>query len=145
MAWILNILEEGLLGGIKSVFYIALIVLPLMITMEIGRELNLLEKIAEFCKPLTRWMGTSKESAFPLAVGLVFGLAYGAGVIIQSAKEGNLDKKSLILVSTFLVCCHAVIEDTFILMAIGANGALLLTVRLIAALILTYILSKYLK
>ncbi|WP_432664026.1 nucleoside recognition domain-containing protein [Wukongibacter baidiensis] len=137
-----TIISEGILGGLKSVLNIAIIVFPLMIVMEIAKDLNILDKISEFCKPITKWMGVSKESAFPLAIGLVFGLAYGAGVIIQSAKEGNLDKRSLILISIFLVCCHAVIEDSLIFVAIGANGFFLLSVRLITALILTVLISK---
>ncbi len=139
---ITTIISEGILGGLKSVLNIAIIVFPLMIVMEIAKDLNILDKISDFCKPLTKWMGVSKESAFPLAIGLVFGLAYGAGVIIQSAKEGNLDKRSLILISIFLVCCHAVVEDSLIFVAIGANGFFLLTVRLVTALILTVLISK---
>lgn len=142
MVEITNILAEGIIGGLKSVLNIAIIVFPLMIIMEIAKDLNILNKISDFCKPLTKWMGVSKESAFPLAIGLVFGLAYGAGIIIQSAKEGNLDKRSLILVSIFLVCCHAVIEDTLIFVAVGANGFLLLTMRLVTALVLTILISK---
>lgn len=138
----LNILKLGISGGLESVFDIALIVVPLMIVMEIAKDLNFLDKIAGFCKPLTDLLGVSKESALPLAIGIVFGLAYGAGIIIQSAKEGDLDKRSLLLISIFLVCCHAVIEDTFVFVAIGANGYLLLSIRLIAALVLTFIISK---
>ncbi len=136
------VISEGIIGGLKSVLNIAMIVFPLMIVMEIARDLNILDKIADFCKPLTKWMGVSKESAFPLAIGLVFGLAYGAGIIIQSAKEGNLDRRSLILISIFLVCCHAVIEDTLIFVAVGANGFFLLTIRLVTAFILTVLISK---
>lgn len=137
-----TIISEGIFGGLKSVLNIAIIVFPLMIIMEIARDLNILNRISDFCKPLTKWMGISKESAFPLAIGLVFGLAYGAGIIIQSAKEGNLDKRSLILVSIFLVCCHAVIEDTLLFVAVGANGFFLLTMRLVIAFVLTMLISK---
>lgn len=136
------IVSEGITGGLRSVLNIAMIVFPLMIVMEIARDLNILDKIADFCKPLTKWMGVSKESAFPLAIGLVFGLAYGAGIIIQSAKDGNLDRRSLILISIFLVCCHAVIEDTLIFVAVGANGFFLLAIRLVTAFILTVLISK---
>lgn len=145
MTNITNILYEGVSGGLLSVFNIAIIIFPLMIIMEIARDLNLLDKFGTMCEPITKYIGASKESAFSLAVGLVVGLAFGAGVIIQSAKEGNLDKRSLVLVSIFLVCCHAVIEDTLIFVAVGANGFLLLSIRLITAFILTALISKKLK
>jgi len=139
---ILNFVFETILQGFESIWSFAIIVFPLMIIMEIARDLNLLDWLSKICKPLTKWMGVSEESAFPLAIGLVFGLAYGAGVIIKSAKEGNLDKKSLILVSIFLACCHAVFEDTLLFVAIGANGWMLLTIRVLTAFILTAVISK---
>jgi len=142
MNQIINILKEGITGSIHSVFNIALIVFPLMIAMEIAKDVKILDKLANFCKPLTNRIGIAKEAALPLAVGLFFGLVYGAGVIIQSSKEGNLDKRSLILVSIFLVCCHAIVEDTFILVAIGANGLLLFSIRLITAFLVTLFISK---
>lgn len=142
MTEIIEVLREGVVGSFASVFNIALIVFPLMIVMEIAKDLNILEKIASLCKPITQWLGISKESAFPLAIGLVFGLTYGAGIIIQSSKDGNLDKRSLVLVSIFLVACHAVFEDTLVFAALGANGWLLLSIRLIAAFIVTVVVSK---
>ena len=60
----------------------------------------------------------------------------------DKSSKGNLDKKSLILVSIFLACCHAVFEDTLLFVAIGANGWMLLTIRVLTAFILTAVISK---
>lgn len=139
---ILNFVFETLFEGIQSIWSFAIIVFPLMLIMEIARDLNLLEWLSKLCRPITKWLGVSENSAFPLAIGLVFGLAYGAGVIIKSAQEGNLDKKSLILVSIFLACCHAVIEDTLLFVAIGANGWMLLSIRVVVAFLLTALISR---
>ena len=139
---IVNVISEGLINGGKSIAGIAMIVFPLMIFMEIARDLNILDFVSKLFRPVTKLMDISENSAFPLAVGIIFGLAYGAGVIIQSAKEGNIDKKSLIILAIFLACCHAVFEDTLIFVAIGANGWVLLTLRLIAAFFLSVIISR---
>jgi len=142
MAGVFNILLEGLTGGLVSVFKIALIVIPLMVIMEIAKDLHILDRITDMCSPITDILGISKTSAFPLAVGLAFGLAYGAGVIIQSAKQGNIDKRDLILMSVFLVCCHAVIEDSLVFVAVGVNGLWLLTIRTVTAFVLTVAVSR---
>lgn len=139
---ILNFIIDTLIQGLTSIWGFAMIVFPLMIIMEIARDIHLLDWLSKMCKPITRWMGVSENSAFPLAIGLVFGLSYGAGVIIKSAKEGNLDKKSLILVSIFLACCHAVFEDTLLFVKIGANGWMLLTIRTVTAFLLTAVISR---
>ncbi|MCD5410888.1 MAG: nucleoside recognition protein [Clostridiales bacterium] len=140
-----EIAKEGLFGGLISVYDIAIIVFPLMVFMEIAKDIGVLDWLAKVSKPITRFMKISDDSAFPLAIGLVFGLAFGAGVIIQRAKEGNLDKRSLLLLALFLACCHAVFEDTLLFVAVGANGWFLLAIRTLTAFILTAIVSKKIK
>lgn len=137
------VLSEGLMGGLSSILGIAAIVFPLMICLEIARDMKLLDHLSKWTRPVTRVLGISESSALPLAIGLIFGLAYGAGVIIQSAEEGEMDKRSLILVSLFLACCHAVIEDTLLFVPVGANVVLLLVLRLAVAFVITGLLSKY--
>lgn len=145
MTGILNIITEGLAGGFISVFKIALIVIPLMVVMEIAKDLNLLDRITAMCRPITDMLGISRASAFPLAVGLVFGIAYGAGVIIQSAKQGDMNKRDLTLVCLFLGCCHAVFEDSLLFVPLGVNGFWLLTIRTAIAFVLTAAVSRIIK
>ncbi len=139
----IDIIKEGITGSFNSVFNIAKIVIPLMIVMQFLKDLKILDKLSTYMEPLARFFGISKKSTFPLVIGLVLGLAYGAGVIINSAKEGELSKKDLYLVVIFLVACHSVIEDTLIFVAIGANGWLLLGMRLIIAVVLTAFAARH--
>lgn len=139
---LIEVLIEALTGSMNSVWNIARIVFPLMILMEFARKYKVMDWISAGLQPLTRVLGVQRSSAFPLAVGLIFGLAYGSGVIIQSAKEGEMDTRSLTLVSIFLACCHAVVEDTLLFVAVGANGWLLLGLRTIAAFVVTMVISR---
>ncbi len=79
------------------------------------------KKISKRLKPISKLFDISNESVFPLLIGMVFGLVYGAGIIIESVEEENLGKKDLYIVMIFLVACHAIFEDTFIFAAVGAN------------------------
>ncbi|MTI65394.1 MAG: nucleoside recognition protein [Firmicutes bacterium] len=127
----------------KAVFTIAKIVIPLMIAMEILKDYKVIDKISKLLKPISNLLGISKNLTFPLVIGLILGLSYGAGVIIKEAKEGELSKKDLYLLIIFLVACHSVIEDTLLFVAIGANGWFLITIRIIIAIILTVLVSKF--
>jgi len=137
-----SIFKEALWGSLSSVFSIAKVVIPLMIVMQLAKDYHLLDHLSKYLKPLTDFLGMSRNSGFPLMVGLLFGLAYGAGVIVQSAKEGNLTRKDMVLLSVFLATCHAVFEDVLIFAAIGANGWLILVARVAAGLLVTYAVSK---
>jgi hypothetical protein len=76
-----------------------------------------------------------------MAAGLVFGLAYGAGVMIQAVKEDGVSKKDATLAFIFLVACHAVVEDTLIFIPLGIPVLPLLLVRLVTAVLLTWLVA----
>ncbi|WP_252187871.1 nucleoside recognition domain-containing protein [Anaeromonas frigoriresistens] len=133
---------ESISQSFSSILTISKVIIPLMIAMEFLKEYKIIDKLSNLLSPLSRLLGMSKKTIFPLVVGLTLGLAYGAGVIIQIAKEGKLSKKDLYLLLIFLVACHSVIEDTLLFVAMGANGWLLLSFRIVVALILTILASK---
>ncbi len=135
-------LKESAIGSIDSILSMAKIIIPLMIVMEVLKDAKILEKISKKLKPIARLFDISNESVFPLMIGMVFGLIYGAGIIIESIEEENLNKKDLYIIMIFLVACHAIFEDTFIFVAVGANLWLLFFTRLIVALVVAYFASK---
>ncbi|MCG0276588.1 MAG: nucleoside recognition domain-containing protein [Thermosediminibacteraceae bacterium] len=138
-------LREAVVGSLNSLKQIAIIVIPLMIAMEILKDLGFLDRIADWLSPIVRIFGMKKESAFPLAIGIIIGLSYGAGIIFKAAKEYQLSRKDLYLITYFLVSAHAVFEDTAIFAALGVSASLLLLTRLSVAAIFTFLASKAIK
>lgn len=140
-----DILLEATLGSLSSVKKMALIIIPLMIAMEFLKDLGFLDKIAKLFSPVVKIFDMQNESGFPLIIGIIIGLSYGAGFILQTAKEYNLSERDRNLIALFLICAHAVFEDTALFMAVGVSGALLLSVRLTVAALFTFLASKILK
>ncbi|MBU7006115.1 nucleoside recognition domain-containing protein [Phosphitispora fastidiosa] len=132
------------LGLVELVGQIAVIVIPLMIFMEIMKDLNVLDRISGKLHWTVKPFGMKPDAVFPLMVGLVFGIAYGAGLIIQAAREGTLCKRDLYLISLFLVINHSVFEDTLLFVAIGANGWVLLAFRFAASILVTWAVGRFL-
>lgn len=91
--------------------------------------------------PLTRLLGVEKNASLTLASGLVFGLAMGAGVMIQAVKEDGVSKRDATLVFVFLVACHAIVEDTLIFIPLGIPIWPLVAIRVVTALVLTIFIS----
>jgi hypothetical protein len=82
------------------------------------------------------------STSFSIVVGLILGITYGAGILINEAKSGALSKKDIFFIATFLMICHSVIEDTLLFVIFGANYWILIVIRLIFAIIFSYLLVK---
>lgn len=135
-------LKDSTIGSISSILSMAKIIIPLMIAMEILKDVKILEKVSKKLKPIAKLFDISSESVFPLMIGIVFGLVYGAGIIMESVEEKNLSNKDLYVVMIFLVACHAIFEDTLIFVAVGANLWLLFITRLVVAIVVAYFVYK---
>lgn len=135
--------QQAAWGLTKLVGQMAVIVIPLMLFMEVMKDTNVLDKITGWLHWTVKPFALPPAAVFPLLVGLVFGLAYGAGFIIQAAKEGTLSKRDLYLVSLFLVINHSVIEDTLLFVAIGAKGWVVLTFRFVASVLVTWAVGRF--
>lgn len=132
--------------GIETAFWgvvqMALIVVPLMVVIELLKDLRVVDRLARALAPVTRLLGLSERTSLTLLAGLLFGLAFGAGVIIESAREAGFSKRDLYLLTLFLSACHAVVEDTLIFVPLGINVVWLLILRLAVAFILTILLAR---
>ncbi|MBM7690961.1 hypothetical protein JOC77_000364 [Peribacillus deserti] len=134
---LMNGMETALIGILK----LAIIVIPLMIIIQILKELKWLEKVSDALGPMMKVLGMNKNASMTMASGLILGLAYGAGVMIQAVQEDGVSKKDATLAFIFLVACHAFVEDTLIFIPLGIPVLPLLLIRVITAFILTLIVS----
>lgn len=139
------VIWEIFLHLIKFIWDIAKFLVPIMIVIEIFKDLKLIDMISRFFRPITRFFTLSDKSGVSLLFGVFFGLTIGAGAILQSVKDYDVDKRSIFLLTMFMSPCHAVFEDSFIMGAVGANIFYLLSARFISAIAVTFILSRIIK
>ncbi|MGI6037778.1 MAG: nucleoside recognition protein [Limnochordia bacterium] len=139
----MSIVWEGLITGLRSTVTIAFVVIPLMIILEIARANNWLEQIIGYIYPPFRALGLSKEGTFPVLVAFIFGLIYGSGVIINNVREGKLNPVEIQIIGVFSALCHSVFEDSFIFMAIGVPGWILIVPRLVIAILSSLAIYHY--
>ncbi|MFE4522509.1 nucleoside recognition domain-containing protein [Cytobacillus firmus] len=133
MPILLDALQTALLG----ILQLAIIVIPLMIIIQILKDKQWLAVFSRWMAPVTRALGMKENTSTTLAAGLLIGLAYGAGVMIQAVEEDGVSKKDVTIAFIFLVACHAVVEDTLIFVPLGIPVLPLLLIRLGVAIILT--------
>lgn len=145
MAWdwagVGTLIRDAVAGAVGTVLRLALIVVPLMIAVELLRAYRVLDWLSKRAEPGARLLGLSGEAAFPLVAGAVLGISYGSGLIIDSYREGRLNRRDSVLLTAFLAACHAVFEDTLLFVPLGVNPFLLLGLRLGTAVMLTVALA----
>ncbi len=128
---------DALQQAFMGILQLALIVIPIMIVIQILKDNRFIDVFSKKMAPITRTLGMNENTSTTLAAGLFFGLAYGAGVMIQASKEEGVSKKDLTIAFVFLGTCHAVIEDTLIFVPLGIPVLPLLLIRLVIAILLT--------
>ena len=143
MTFLKDFYTLGILASLESIWGIAKIVIPLMLFMEIAKDIKLLDWIGKLFKPITKLIKADEHSAFPLTVGFIFGISYGAGVLIKTSEDGEISKTSLFIISVFLAACHAIVEDTLLFVAVGANGFIVVLVRVLVAFLSAMIISRF--
>lgn len=135
------IIFQGLESAFLGILQLAMIVIPIMIAVQFMKDLHWLEWFSKLMSPFTKMLGMNENTSTTLAAGLAFGLAYGAGVMLQAVKEDGVSKKDLYLVFIFLVACHAVVEDTLLFIPLGIPIWPLLIIRLVTAIVLTIVVA----
>jgi hypothetical protein len=123
-----------------SIFFIisALIIL-LRILKKIGVE-SLLQKLLS---PVFKLLNITKAASNITITGLTLGLSYGAGLMISEVRNGNISKKDILLSISFLSLAHSLIEDTLLILLLGADVLAILWMRIVFAVIIIALLSKY--
>ena len=134
---IMTLLFNTITDSLFSIARLALILVPILIMIEIARHYQVIQKITGRVRGALQFLTLPQEAAFPMLAGIFFGIVFGAALIIEYAREGYLNKRDLLLIGIFLSICHSVVEDTFILAVFGANPVVLLTTRIILAIIIT--------
>jgi len=93
----------------------------------------------------TRFISSCSErvqTSFSLLTGQLLGITYGAGILFKEAESGNLKKKDLFFIGTFLMICHSILEDPLLFVLFGANYWIMVTTRLIMACIAAFFFTR---
>lgn len=129
----------GLFGLALKIF---VIVVPLLVFLEWARTQTWFARFIRVSGIVFRPIGLRPESLFPLMTGILFGISYGAGVLIPQAQSGELSRKQVFLTALFLCLCHAVFEDTLLFALVGANAWVVVLTRFVAAMTIVFLFSR---
>jgi hypothetical protein len=110
-----------------------------MITLEIMKNYNLIDRIIRVMAPFLKLLGLGKETGFLWLTAATFGLTYGAAVIVEEAKEGHLSKEELERLHISIGINHSMIEDPLLFLSLGLGIFWMLVPRIVAAIIAVHL------
>lgn len=124
------------LGECYNLVQIFVIVCAVMMCNRLINALRISDVVGYILSPVLRLLGISKQAVNIVIVGLVLGILYGSGVIIQAVKEGRINHTDAFSTMSLMSLAHALIEDTILLSLLGGSIWGLLGVRLVLAIII---------
>ncbi len=130
------------LGQARNLLYIFIIILGLMLLMRLLDAFRITEGINNLLTPFLRFMGIGRNAATITVLGLTMGITYGGGLIIHEVQSGRVSQRDVFASLTLMGLSHALIEDTLLMMLIGAHVSATLWGRLIFSLVFVAVFMR---
>ncbi len=124
-------------GPGETMLSMLVILLVLSFGLEILRLTGVLALMMKALSPVLRLAGIRGEAEHLTAIGLFLGISYGAGLLIREAQSGAISPRQVFLSCVFMGFAHSVIEDTIVVMSLGADVYGVLVGRLVFAIVAT--------
>jgi hypothetical protein len=129
-------------GELKNIFWIFLIILMLLFVMRILNEIGIMNLLKRVLEPGLTLLGIGREAAPVAIIGMMLGLSYGGGLIIQEARSGRLQNRDIFFSLALMGLSHSLVEDTLLMLVLGANLSGILLGRVCFSLLIIFIMVK---
>ena len=130
---------------VQTLAFALIIIMVLTLVIRGLRYFGIEKFIHWLLSPLLKIIGISKQASNFMIVGLTLGISFGGGLLIREAKLGTISGKDVFLTMAFLSLCHSLIEDTLLVMLIGADLSAILWGRFFFSLLMIFIIVQLLK
>ncbi|AXO13662.1 nucleoside recognition domain-containing protein [Thalassospira indica] len=127
---------------VKSLVVTFGVIVGLLILLDILEKTGITARITQAMMPVLRISGISRDVAPVTTIGVLLGITYGGALIIDEARKNNYPKRTLFLSLSWLSLSHSLIEDTAIMLALGADIWVVLVGRVILTLIIIALLAR---
>ncbi|PMN93560.1 hypothetical protein [Enterovibrio norvegicus] len=130
------------LSQVQNLVLVFVIINVLIFTLNVLKVIGVEKLIGKALSPFLRLLGISKEATNLTLIGITLGLSYGGGLLINEAQKGHIAPRDIFTAITLLGLLHSLIEDTLLMLVIGADFNTIFWGRLLFALVLVGIISR---
>ncbi len=138
-----NSLISWAIGELKNYAIIICFIFSLMLLLRLLKLIGVINIITRLLNPFLRILGIGKEVTTIALVGLTLGVVYGGALIVDEVKSNpSIPKKDIFYAMVLMGLCHSVIEDTILMVSLGASFVGVLIIRLILTMIVVFSMVK---
>jgi hypothetical protein len=127
---------------LKSFMVIFGVISALLFTLKILKLLGIEKLMAILLKPFLKILGISKEATNLTIIGITLGLSFGGGLLINEAKTGHIPARDVFTAIMLLNLLHSLIEDTLLILLIGADFNTIFWGRLVFSVVVISVISS---
>ena len=128
----------------KLVIQIFCILMPLMVILELFKRFKIIAAVTRLTAPVLKLMGLDRSCGMLWLTASIFGLAYGAAVMVEETQSHEYDKEDLTKLHLSIGVNHAMIEDPALFLPLGLPPFWLWIPRLAAAVLTVWLYTLYL-
>jgi hypothetical protein len=128
-------------GGLALKIF--LIIMPLMMCLEAMKAFRLIDHVVAVTRPVLAVLGLGRATGMLWLTAAVFGLTYGAAVIVEEARANTIDRSELTRLHLSIGINHAMIEDPALFLPLGILPVWLWVPRLVAAVAAIYVIHLF--
>jgi len=146
LLWTPEAVDPSLLSWIKnqllSLLVIFAIVFALVLLLDVLKRLGIIDHITNLLRPVLQLLGIGREAETITLVGVTLGISYGGALLINEAQAGHIKPNDVLFSISLLGLSHSLIEDTLLMMLIGADLTGILLGRVVFTLIIIFLMVR---
>lgn len=130
---------------IDTLFYVLVLicaVVGLLLLMDVLKALGSIELLNKLLRPVLSLVGVDRQLAPVATTGVLLGVVYGGALMMDEVRSNNYSKRSVFTAMLLVSLMHALIEDTLVVLAIGANVWIVLIGRVPFALLFIFLFLR---
>lgn len=118
---------------VKTLMQVFVVIAILVTFLKLLKSTGFERLLILILSPILRLLGLGEKTAIITIIGMNLGLTYGGGLLIAEANKGVLNKREIFGAISLIAICHSLIEDTLLVMLLGADISGALYLRLVFA------------
>ena len=138
--------EESLIqwcmGQASNILLICGVIFLVLLAMRILQAIGFIRLLEWMLEPLLPLFGMTHRAAPMTVVGMILGIAYGGALIIKETTKGTMESREVFNSLALMSLSHGLIEDTLVMMALGAKLGGIFWGRLFFSLTVIFVLVK---